>query len=156
MNFIVILGWIAFVSIAAITIIETINVIRIRANVYKKTKSYKRLIEKKRAEVIASAISEIISERHRILKEDGVDASYWGLYDWYYYSKIKRSMSSERAYQFFRLVERMRDKQKEYFRTKSQAVLNESKQLEREVDSEIQRANNILNNRQQPSLFDGQ
>lgn len=33
---------------------------------------------------------------------------------------------------------------------------NESKQLEREVDSEIQRANNILNNRQQPSLFDGQ
>lgn len=57
-------------------------------------------------------------------------------------------MSSERAYQFFRLVERMRDKQKEYFRTKSQAVLNESKQLEREVDGEIQRANNILNNRQ--------
>lgn len=65
-------------------------------------------------------------------------------------------MSSERAYQFFRLVERMRDKQKEYFRTKSQAVLNESKQLEREVDGEIQKANNILNNRQQPSLFDGQ
>lgn len=65
-------------------------------------------------------------------------------------------MSSERAYQFFRLVERMRNKQKEYFRTKSQAVLNENKQLEREVDSEIQRANNILNNRQQPSLFDGQ
>lgn len=65
-------------------------------------------------------------------------------------------MSSERAYQFFRLVERMRNKQKEYFRTKSQSVLNESKQLEREVDSEIQRANNILNNRQQQSLFDGQ
>lgn len=65
-------------------------------------------------------------------------------------------MSSERAYQFFRLVERMRNKQKEYFRTKSQAVLNESKQLEREVDGEIQKANNILNNRQQPSLFDGQ
>lgn len=65
-------------------------------------------------------------------------------------------MSSERAYQFFRLVERMRNKQKEYFRTKSQSVLNESKQLEREVDSKIQRANNILNNRQQPSLFDGQ
>lgn len=89
MNFIVILGWIAFVSIAAITIIETINVIRIRVNVYKKTKSYKRLIEKKRAEVIASAISEIISERYRMLKEDCVDASYWGLYDWYYYYKDK-------------------------------------------------------------------
>lgn len=65
-------------------------------------------------------------------------------------------MSSERAYQFFRLVERMRNKQKEYFRTKSKAVLNESKQLEREVDGEIQKANYILNNRQQPSLFDGQ
>lgn len=35
-------------------------------------------------------------------------------------------MSSERAYQFFRLVERMRNKQKEYFRTKSQSVLNEA------------------------------
>lgn len=55
-------------------------------------------------------------------------------------------MSSERAYQFFRLVERMRNKQKEYFRTHNQSVLNESKQLEHEVDSEIQRANNILNN----------
>lgn len=65
-------------------------------------------------------------------------------------------MSSERAYQFFRLVERMRNKQKEYFRTKSQAVLNESKQLEREVDGEIQKANNILNNLAEPSLFDGQ
>lgn len=35
-------------------------------------------------------------------------------------------MGSERAYQFFRLVERMRDKQKEYFRTRSAAVFNES------------------------------
>ena len=63
-------------------------------------------------------------------------------------------MSSERAYQFFRLVERMRNKQKEYFRTKSQIVLSESKRLEREVDEEIARANNIINDRQQPSLFD--
>lgn len=61
-------------------------------------------------------------------------------------------MGSERAYQFFRLVERMRDKQKEYFRTRSAAVLNESKQLERDVDKEIQRVNNVLDNRQ-PSLF---
>ena len=65
-------------------------------------------------------------------------------------------MSSERAYQFFRLVERMRNKQKEYFRTKSQIVLTESKKLERDVDEEIARANNIINDRQQPSLFDGQ
>lgn len=65
-------------------------------------------------------------------------------------------MSSERAYQFFRLVERMRNKQKEYFRTKSQFVLTESKQLEREVDEEIKRANSIISNRQQPSLFDEQ
>lgn len=61
-------------------------------------------------------------------------------------------MESERAYQFFRLVERMRDKQKEYFRTRSAAVLNESKHLERDVDKEIQRVNNVLDNRQ-PSLF---
>lgn len=61
-------------------------------------------------------------------------------------------MSSERAYQFFRLVERMRDKQKEYFRTRNEAVFNESKQLERDVDKEIQRVNNALGNRQ-PSLF---
>ena len=65
-------------------------------------------------------------------------------------------MSSERAYYFFRLVERMRSKQKEYFRTKSPIALNESKQLEHEVDDEIKRANDIINNRQQPSLFDGQ
>lgn len=52
-------------------------------------------------------------------------------------------MGSERAYQFFRLVERMRDKQKEYFRTRSAAVLNESKHLERDVDKEIQRVNNV-------------
>lgn len=62
-------------------------------------------------------------------------------------------MSSERAYQFFRLVERMRNKQKEYFRSKSQYALTESKQLEREVDEEIKRVNSIINNRQQPSLF---
>lgn len=61
-------------------------------------------------------------------------------------------MGSERAYQFFRLVERMRDKQKEYFRTRDAAVLNESKHLERDVDKEIQRVNNVLDNRQ-PSLF---
>lgn len=52
-------------------------------------------------------------------------------------------MGSERAYQFFRLVERMRDKQKEYFRTRGAAVLNESKHLERDVDKEIQRVNNV-------------
>lgn len=66
--------------------------------------------------------------------------------------QIVHEMSSERAYQFFRLVERMRDKQKEYFRTRNEAVLNESKQLERDVDKEIQRVNNALGNRQ-PSLF---
>lgn len=48
-------------------------------------------------------------------------------------------MGSERAYQFFRLVEWTRDKQKEFFRTRDAAVLNESKHLERDVDKEIQR-----------------
>lgn len=65
-------------------------------------------------------------------------------------------MSSERAYRFFRLVEEMRNKQKAFFRTKNQHVLTESKKLEREVDEEIKRTNNIINGWQQPSLFDGQ
>ena len=65
-------------------------------------------------------------------------------------------MSSEAAYQFFRLVERMRNKQKEYLRIRNQYALNESKTLERAVDEEIKRVNDIIKHRQQPSLFDGQ
>lgn len=60
------------------------------------------------------------------------------------------------AEQFFRLTERMRVKQKEYFSTRSQAALRESKQLERQVDEEIQRVNKVLQERQAPRLnFEG-
>lgn len=38
---------------------------------------------------------------------------------------------------FRALVTRMRDKQKQYFRTRDSYVLNESKALEREVDTEL-------------------
>lgn len=62
-------------------------------------------------------------------------------------------MSKEKAYQFFRLVERMRKAQKEYFKYRTSTVLNESKRLEKEVDDEISRVNNLLLDKQQPKLF---
>ena len=52
--------------------------------------------------------------------------------------------------------ERMRKAQKEYFRYKTSAYLNESKRLEKEVDTEINRVNNLLLDRQQPKLFNEQ
>lgn len=55
--------------------------------------------------------------------------------------------------QFFRLVAKLRDKQKEYFRTRTQATLKESKHLEKAVDDEIDRVNKLLTERQQPKLF---
>lgn len=56
------------------------------------------------------------------------------------------------ARDFFDLVARMRDKQKEYFRTRSGSVLKESKQLEKQVDEEIRRVNGIIRERQEPKL----
>mgnify|MGYP000949209578 CR=1 FL=1 len=46
--------------------------------------------------------------------------------------------------EFLELFKKMRDKQKEYFRTRSKEVLVEAKQLEKEVDEQILRylANN--------------
>ena len=57
------------------------------------------------------------------------------------------------AYDFFNLVTKMRDKQKEYFRTRSASVLQESKRLEKQVDDEIQRVNGIIKDKQEPKLF---
>lgn len=57
------------------------------------------------------------------------------------------------AKEFFDLVSEMRSKQKEYFRTRSASALNESKTLERRVDDEIMRANQMIKERQQPKLF---
>lgn len=57
------------------------------------------------------------------------------------------------AKQFFSLVVKLRDKQKEYFRTRTQAALKESKHLEKAVDDEIERVNKLLVERQEPKLF---
>ncbi len=43
------------------------------------------------------------------------------------------------ARQFFNLVSEMRNKQKEYFKTRTQSALKESKALEKRVDDEIAR-----------------
>lgn len=48
------------------------------------------------------------------------------------------------AKSFFELVSDMRAAQKEFFKTKSPSALSESKQLERAVDAEIQRVNEII------------
>lgn len=56
-----------------------------------------------------------------------------------------------KAKEFFDLVSKMRDAQKGYFRTRSQSLLNKSKELERAVDAEIKRVNDIIN--RQPTLF---
>ena len=43
--------------------------------------------------------------------------------------------------------------QKEYFKNKRQIDLRISKQIEREVDEEIERVQKILHNKQNPQLF---
>lgn len=48
------------------------------------------------------------------------------------------------AEQFFRLVESMRSAQKDYFKTRNSGKLTESKLLEKQVDDEIKRVNNII------------
>ena len=55
--------------------------------------------------------------------------------------------------EFFDLVSEMREKQREYFRTRSSSVLSESKALERKVDDEIRRAKQILEEKQEQKLF---
>lgn len=57
------------------------------------------------------------------------------------------------AKEFFDLVCEMRKNQKAYFKTRDAVALSESKRLERQVDAEIERVNNILNDKQQ-KLFD--
>ena len=57
------------------------------------------------------------------------------------------------AREFFDLVSDMRSKQREYFRTRSTSVLNESKALERRVDDEIRRVKQILEEKQEQKLF---
>jgi hypothetical protein len=54
---------------------------------------------------------------------------------------------------FYNLVVALRDKQKEYFRTRTQSALRESKALEKRVDDEIKRVEDILKARNEPKLF---
>lgn len=55
---------------------------------------------------------------------------------------------------FFDLVSNMRAKQKEYFKYRNNTLLKESKALEKQVDDEISRVNDILSKRNEPSLFE--
>lgn len=47
------------------------------------------------------------------------------------------------ARQFYDMVVKMRKAQRDYFRTRSQRHLNESKELEAQVDAEIKRVEQI-------------
>ena len=55
--------------------------------------------------------------------------------------------------EFFDKVVEMRRCQKEYFKNKRQIDLRISKQIEREVDEEIERVQKILHDKQNPQLF---
>jgi len=57
------------------------------------------------------------------------------------------------AKSFFDLVAKMREKQKEYFRTRSGSALSHSRDLEKRVDAEIDRVKKILHEKQNPTLF---
>lgn len=58
------------------------------------------------------------------------------------------------AKEFFEKVVKMREAQKNYFKTRSSMDLQLSKKLEREIDSEIARVNQIINKpNPQSSLF---
>ena len=54
------------------------------------------------------------------------------------------------AREFFDKVTQMRQFQKEYFKTRSGIALQRSKSLEREIDAEIERVNNIVRSKEQP------
>lgn len=54
--------------------------------------------------------------------------------------------------EFFDKVVEMRRCQKEYFKNKRQIDLRISKQIEREVDEEIERVQKILHNKQNPHV----
>lgn len=57
------------------------------------------------------------------------------------------------ARQFFNLVSRLREAQKRYFKTRLSIDLQSSKQLEKELDAEIERVNTIIQQKQNPILI---
>lgn len=59
-------------------------------------------------------------------------------------------MNSER---FFDLVRRMRQSQKMYFETHLRTHLIDSKRLEKTVDAEIKRVEDLQTHRENPQLF---
>lgn len=56
------------------------------------------------------------------------------------------------AKEFFKKVSQMREAQKNYFKTRSSRYLSESRSLEKEIDTEIERVNTIIQNKQNPKL----
>lgn len=54
------------------------------------------------------------------------------------------------AREFFNKVALLRHHQKDYFATRSRDALQASKALEREIDAEIERVNNLLAKQAQP------
>ena len=57
---------------------------------------------------------------------------------------------------FFNLVKAMREAQNAYFGNRTQANLDKARALERQVDAQIKRGDNYLNQQQQLTLFDKQ
>lgn len=57
------------------------------------------------------------------------------------------------AKEFYELVVKMREAQKNYFRSRTQVYLKESKQHEKEVDKEIKRVQGVVSKRDNPTLF---
>ena len=56
--------------------------------------------------------------------------------------------------EFADLIKAMRDAQKEYFKTRSTAALNKSKELEKQVDTILKERNKREYERKNPGLFD--
>ena len=54
--------------------------------------------------------------------------------------------------EFFDKVCRMREAQKEYFRTRSGRALSDSKRLEQEIDAEIERVNKVMEAKNNPKM----
>ncbi len=56
--------------------------------------------------------------------------------------------------QFFQLVEKMRELQKNYFRTRSQKALRECRIYESRIDTEIDRVNKVLSEKNPELKFE--
>lgn len=57
------------------------------------------------------------------------------------------------AKEFFDVVVKMREAQKNYFKTKRSDYLSQSKQLEKQIDDEIKRVNEVIQKKSNPQLF---